>query len=173
MRSLPKRWTLPAGHGLLDLLIVAAGLWHASLAPSDLIRVALNQGSVDMEPPVPGFLLLCSGALPAGYAASRVRDGGRPLLGPSDPLWLLIYEGIAFPFWFLLGGWIDLGRSRLERPMYYYLIARFCVAVLFAFWRTELGALVQFLFWLCLAGYAVVCGLLRLTRGFAGARELT
>jgi len=164
---------LPAGHTLIDVLLLAAWMWHAAVLlkhvqaertqPRLLTSVALLQEGIPWEPlyvpPPPKFVLLASGTLPAGIVSTTVRPGTWKQRRIWDPLWLLIHEAVAIPLWFVIGMLIDTGRVHLGKVMSIYMAARFGFGILDAvFGLAQFFTLLQFLFWLWLTGYGFVHG---------------
>jgi len=82
---MPYRWMLPAGHTLIDVLLLAAWMWHATVLlkyvkaerpqPRLLTSVALLQEGIPWEPlyvpPPPKFVLLASEPSSACRASVR------------------------------------------------------------------------------------------------------
>jgi hypothetical protein len=175
---LPRyRWLLPAGHTAIDLCILGIWIWQGQLA-------ALKEKAYRPKPPVvsrpadspeevaigwdprscwdcesPEFMLLATGALPAGIMSSVIRPGAGWQTREElwDPVWFLILEALAIPSWFLIGAWLDTGHSRLGHWMRRYLGARAVFAsIFFARGLVRLATAIQFLFWLGLSSYAAV-----------------
>ena len=165
------RSLLPFGHTAIDLLLVAAWMWHAGVVlnqervwarpPGNLLSPAYAQNdSIGWSPswiewsPDPRFVLVLTGTLPAGIVSGSVRPeaGWQTRHRLWDPVWLLIHEAVAIPFWFLAGTWLDSGRTRLLRTMQGYLVVRIALALLAIAFRGNWWT-VQFLFWLSLGGY--------------------
>jgi hypothetical protein len=183
---LTYRSVLPAGHTLIDALLLTAWIWHATIMlkqekahlarPPVITTVVLLQEVVPFEPlsvpPSPKFVLLASGTLPAGIVSTYLRpEAGQQWRSRFwDPVWFLIHEAIAIPFWFVLGMLIDIARAHLGRLMWIYLLAR-CVfgAVDAAFGIAQFFVLLQFLFWLWLAGFGLVQGVRWFMRGMGRA----
>jgi hypothetical protein len=89
-----------------------------------------------------------------------------------DPVWRLIHEAAAIPFWFVFGLRIDTGRSPLRKTMSYYLMARCGLGLLILgpWSAANVGVLLQFLFWFGLAVYGVVRGVQWTGRAMARIR---
>src|SRR5260370_13248489 len=150
------RWLLPAGHTAIDLCILGIWIWqgHREKAylpdPPVVSRPADSPAemAVGWDPRSCwdcGFMLLVTGALPAGVISTVIRRQTREELW--DPGWFLTLEGLAIPSWFLIGGWLDTGRSRLGRWTRRYLGARAVFAsAFFARGLVQLATMVQVLF---------------------------
>jgi len=149
-------------------------MWHAGVVLNEHRSRTRSQTSVltpafaendsigwspawDEWSPDPRFVLLLTGTLPAGIVSGSIRPeaGWQTRHRLWDPVWLLIHEAVAIPFWFWIGAWLDTGRSRLTRTMQAYLAGRIGLAVLAiavaGSWWT-----VQFVFWLGLGGYGAL-----------------
>lgn len=82
-------------------------------------------------------------------------------------MWFLIHEAVAIPFWFLIGVWLDSGRSGLDRLMQAYLAGRMALAVL-AIAGSAIGWKAQVLIWFGMVVYGALRAprwLLQATRG--------
>lgn len=90
-----------------------------------------------------------------------------------DPVWLLIHEAVAIPFWFLTGLRIDAGRSRLRKPMLWYLVGRGGLGLLVLGPRNapNFGVLLRFLFWIGFSIYGFVCAIQWIGRKVNPLRE--
>src|SRR6266700_7834356 len=123
--TLPRyRWLLPAGHTVIDLFIAGIWIWQghkerAYAPPPPAVSHAADlqeSAAVGWDPrscwdcESPEFMLLVTGALPAGVISSLIRPGDERFW---DPRWFLILEALAIPSWFLIGARLDTGRSRL------------------------------------------------------------
>jgi hypothetical protein len=182
------RSLLPVAHTAIDLLLVAAWIWHAVVVlnpeksrwhpPGSALTAAYARNeSIGWEPITltdtlePHFALLLTGTLPAGIISGSVRPeaGWQTRHRLWDPVWLAIHEAAAIPFWFLMGTWLDSGRSRLIRLMRGYLVGRIALALLAIAWAGNWWT-VQFLFWLGLGAYSLLQGFhwLRRTAGALG-----
>jgi hypothetical protein len=177
------RWLLPLGHAAVDLVLLAAWIsYGASLIRQEKLRSSAtirlisfqDDSSVGWEPrppppPPPKFALLITGTLPAGVVSMSLRPEAWYITRHKlwDPVWLLIHEAVAIPFWFLMGLWIDTGRSRLRKVMLYYLIGRagLGLLVLGPWTAPNFGILLQGLFWLGLGVYGFGCGVQSIVRG--------
>lgn len=104
------------------------------------------------------FALMLTGTLPAGIVSYSLRPeaGWQTRHRLWDPVWLLIHEAIAIPFWLLMGAWLDTGRSRLVRPMRDYVLLRLPLAILAMALPAHNWWVPQFLFWLAMGGYALL-----------------
>ena len=179
------RSLLPVAHTLLDLLLLGFWIWHATVVfnppihsirgtrPSVMAAYAATE-SIGWNPSVYStpdrhFALMLTGTLPAGIISYSVRPeaGWQTRHRLWDPLWLLIHEAIAIPFWFVIGAWLDTGRSRLARLMRDYVLLRLLTAVLAMALPAHNWWIPEFLFWLALGGYA----LLQAVHGLAGSRR--
>lgn len=168
------RSLLPMGHVLIDLLLLTSWIWHATVvlnAPRSLSRptgvsVAAAYAATDNIgwDPVdvrldPRFALMLTGTLPAGIVSGSVRPeaGWQTLHRLWDPLWLLVHEAVAIPFWFMIGAWLDSGRGHLGRVMRMYLVGRVVVAAIaIATTGDAKWWILQFLFWVGLAAYGAL-----------------
>jgi hypothetical protein len=180
--TLPRyRWLLPAGHTAIDLCILGIWIWQGHMdrayLPQPPVVSRANDSpeevAVGWEPrscwdcESPEFILLITGALPAGIISSVIRLGAGRQTSEKlwDPAWFLILEALAIPSWFLIGARLDTGRSRLGHWMRRYLGARAVFAsVSFARGLARLATVVQVLFWLGLVIYAAVQSLMWLFR---------
>jgi hypothetical protein len=117
-------------------------------------------------PPEPRFALILSGTLPAGIVSGSLRPeaGWQTRHRLWDPIWFLIHQAVAIPFWFLMGAWIDGGRSRLGGTMQAYLVGRIALALL-AMLGSGIGWKLQVLFWLALTVYGAPMASRWLLRG--------
>jgi len=173
------RTLLPAGHTAIDVLLLAAWIWHAAVVlnqpkawshPSGDVLAANAQGeSIGWDPssvhwePDQRFTLILTGTLPAGIVSASLRPeaGWQTRHRLWDPVWFLVHEAVSIPFWFLMGVWLDAGRSRLGRTMLAYLVGRIALGLLAIpvagnWWSA------QVLFWLGLAAYGALWGSRRL-----------
>ena len=176
------RWRafLPIAHTVLDLVVLAAWIWHGRAlasreqgsAPSPRATLSVlslqEESSERWDPPArssPEFMLLASAALPAGILSVYLRpDSGTQRPGRFwDPTWLLIHEIAAALIWFLIGLWTETGNSILPKAMRLYLFVR-CALVLLdvTVGGAAKGSVLQFLFWVWLAGFGLVSGFRRL-----------
>jgi hypothetical protein len=186
------RWLLPAGHTAIDLVVLTIWLSQLTVAsyrkkntqtPSPASTTLANfqedgpavgwsvRSCWDCEDP--RFVLLSSGVLPVGIISASLRpQASRPTRQePWDSIWFMIHEALAIPFWFLLGMWLDVERSRLGRSMRIYLAARGSLAPgLLALGIPRLATMLQIFFWLGLVCYAAVRSLLWLLRVAWGRR---
>jgi len=186
MLGLRYRWILPVGHTLIDLLLLVCWIWHATVtlkqqkghcSPAQVVSTVAFLQDIPMTfdlstiPPPPAFVLLVSGTLPAGIVSTYLRPdaGSQTRRKLWDPTWLLIHEAVAIPFWFLMGMWIDTGRSRMGKLMWFFLLTRGAFGLLdAALGAAQFGILAQGLFWLGLSGYGIVQGVRRLARMVKG-----
>jgi len=167
------RTLLPVGHTAIDLLLLAVWIWHAvvvlnpgraAVRPQGNALAAFAQSeSIGWAPTThcgplePRFELIRTGTLPAGIVSGTVRPeaGWQTRHRLWDPVWFLIHEAVAIPFWFLIGAWLDTGRSRLAGTMQGYLVGRAALALLAiaapANWWSA-----QVLFWLGLGTYGAL-----------------
>jgi hypothetical protein len=180
------RWLLSSGHTAIDLVVLMIWLWQSSL-PTHREKSSLTPFSVPTTEVIsqedetavgwdvrscwdctdPRFTLLLSGTLPVGIISSYLRPQANWPMRQKlwDPIWFLIHESLAIPFWFLLGMWLDAGRSRLGSSMRRYLAARGIFAPAFLALRIpHLGTMLQALFWLGLGCYAALRSLQWLLR---------
>jgi hypothetical protein len=187
MPNLRYRWALPVGHTVVDLVLLATWIWQGSLmwkghkgdtASTPALRTValLQDATVGWDPTYiptpPKFVFLLSGTLPAGIVSMNVRpEAGWQRPGSLwDPVWLAIHETVAIPLWFLIGMWIDKGRSRLGKAMRFYLMGRGALVVLdAAFGIANFAVVIQGCFWIWLAGYGIVRGVQWMTRTVKGA----
>jgi hypothetical protein len=171
---------------VIDLWLLVCWIWHATVmlkeqkghvSPAQVVStVAFLQDTpmtfdLSTIPPPPTFVLLVSGTLPAGIVSTYLRPGAgsQTRLKLWDPTWLLIHEAVAIPFWFLMGMWIDTGRSRMDKLMRFYLLTRAAFGLLdAALGAAQFGILTQGLFWLGLSGYGIAHGVRRLARVVKG-----
>jgi len=169
------RSLLPAAHTAIDLVLVAAWIGHAVVvlnpesgrsrpAASALTAAYARNESIGWEPvtistPEPHFALLLTGTLPAGIVSGSIRPeaGWQTRHRLWDPVWLLIHEAAAISFWFMMGAWLDSGRSQLERLMQAYLLGRIVLALASIAWTGNWWT-VQFLFWLGFGTYGALQG---------------
>jgi hypothetical protein len=184
------RSLLPAAHTALDLLLLAAWIWHAMVLLNSPTAWPHPQGNVlaayarnesigweptpFRDPPDPRFDLIRTGTLPAGIVSGSLRPeaGWQTRHRLWDPAWFLIHEAAAIPFWFLIGAWIDSGRHGLGRLMRGYLLGRIALALLAIAFPANYWVPLQVLFWLGLAVYGALRAprwLLRTARSVAGA----
>ncbi len=184
------RSLLPAGHTAIDLLLLAAWIWHAVVVLNSANSWPQTRGNVlaayarsesigwapnpSREQPDPRFDLIRTGTLPAGLVSCALRPeaGWQTRHRLWDPIWLLIHEGVAIPFWFLIGAWIDGGRPSLARLMRAFLLGRLALALLAIAFSANCWAPLQVLFWLGLAVYGALRAprwLLRAARGLVSA----
>ena len=174
------RTLLPIGHTAVDLLLLAAWIWHAAVVLNppkatshgygNALAASAREESIGWEPtrygpPEPRFALILTGTVPAGIISSAVRPeaGWQTRHRLWDPLWFLVHEAVAIPFWFLTGVWLDRGRSRLGATMQAYLACRIALALL-NLAGNAFGGSLQVFFWFGLAGY----GVLRASRWLLG-----
>jgi hypothetical protein len=183
------RGLLPAGHAAIDVLLLAAWIWHAvvvlnprkawSRPQGNALAAYAQSESIGWSPsrlscyrePDPRFALILTGTLPAGIVSVSVRPeaGWQTRHRLWDPIWFVLHEAVAIPLWFLIGTWIDSGRSGLVRLMGSYLAGRIALALLAIAIPWNGGVSLQILFWLGLAAY----GALRASRGLLrSARSL-
>jgi len=169
-----NRSLLPAGHAAIDLLLLAAWIWHAvvvldsprafSRPRGNALAAYARNESIGWEPTTrggpsdPRFDLILTGTLPAGIVSGSLRPeaGWQTRHRLWDPIWFLIHEAAAIPFWFLMGGWIDDGRSGLGRLMRGYLVGRIALALLAVAIAGNCWAALQVLFWLVLGVYGAL-----------------
>jgi hypothetical protein len=170
------RTLLPVAHTAIDLVLLATWIWHAVLVlnpekswsppPGSAFSAAYARSeSIGWEPTAqcgplePHFALLLTGTLPAGIVSGSLRPeaGWQTRHRLWDPAWLLIHEAAAIPFWFMMGTWLDSGRSRLARLMRAYLVGRLALALLAVSWTGNWWT-AQFLFWLGLGVYSGLHG---------------
>ncbi len=174
-------------HAVVDLLLLAFWIWHAAVVlnpltqsrkqlPANALAAYAATESIGWDPQVYStpdrhFALMLTGTLPAGIVSYAVRPeaGWQTHRRLWDPIWLLVHESVAIPFWFLLGMWLDTGRSKLVPAMRAYVLLRVVLAVMAMVLPTHTWWIPQFLFWLTLAGY----GLLRVIHGVFGAGRRT
>ena len=173
------RWLLPFGHMLIDLVLVAAWVWHGTtLLTQDKARAAVRTAAnvllvqesdtVEWEPrqmpPPPKFGLILTGTLPAGVISGSLRPKCWWVTRRKvwDPIWLFIHQGVAIPLWFLIGLRIDAGSSPLRRVMLSYLLLRggFVLLVFGPSSAANIGSGFQFLFWVGMTGYGIVRGII-------------
>ncbi|HUA57997.1 MAG TPA: hypothetical protein VML19_04535 [Verrucomicrobiae bacterium] len=186
-----NRSSLPLAHTLIDLALLAFWIWHAAVVLNPLttrlkrtqpnaLAAYASMESIGWDPEVYStpdrhFALMLTGTLPAGVVSYAIRPeaGWQTNRRLWDPVWLLIHEAVAIPFWFLAGMWLDTGRSRLARLLRGYVLLRVIVAALAMLLPAHNWWIPQFLFWLGLAGY----GLLRALHGVmamaSGRRSLS
>jgi hypothetical protein len=180
-----NRSLLPVSHALIDLLLLAFWIWHAAIVldpltgaargtRSNVLAAYAETESIGWDPAVYStpdrhFALMLTGTLPAGMVSYALRPeaGWQTHNRLWDPVWLLIHEAVAIPFWFLLGAWLDTGRSRLLRTMRAYLALRLVLAVMSIILPAHTWWIPQFLFWIGLGGYA----LLHTLHGLTGPRR--
>jgi hypothetical protein len=173
-----NRSLLPGGHAAIDVLLLAAWIWHAvvvldsprawSRPRGNALAAYARNESIGWEPTSrggpsePRFDLILTGALPAGIVSGSLRPeaGWQTRHRLWDPIWFLIHEAVAIPFWFLIGTWIDGGRSGLGRLMRGFLVGRMALALLAIAISANCWVALQILFWLSLA----VHGALRASR---------
>jgi hypothetical protein len=121
MSRISYRWVLPFGHAVVDLLLLAAWIGYGIMLirqetlrsdrHSQLLQPALFQdgGTVRWDPPAlpppPRFALLMTGTLPAAAVSMSIRPEAWYITRRKlwNPVWLLIHEAVAIPFWFLIG----------------------------------------------------------------------
>jgi hypothetical protein len=176
MMRLPCRFgtLLPAGHTAIDLILLAAWIWHAVVvlnakkawphAPGNALAAYARNESIGWEPtphrslPDPRFDLIRTGTLPAGMVSSSIRPeaGWQTRHRLWDPIWFAIHEAAAIPFWFIIGVWLDTGRSGLGRLMQAYLAGRAALAVVATAIPGNCWAALQVLFWLGLGVYGAL-----------------
>lgn len=167
------RILLPAGHTAIDLLLLAAWIWHAvvvlsppqawSHPPGNALAAYARSESIGWSPstvywePDSRFALIQTGTLPAGIVSASIRPeaGWQTRHRLWDPWWVLVHEAVAIPFWFLVGAWLDTSRSRLGKTMQAYLVGRMALALL-AMAGSGIGWKAQALFWLGLAAYGAL-----------------
>ena len=177
MPRISYRWLLPFGHAVVDLLLLAAWIGYGTMlirqvnirsgGHAPLFQPALFQDGDTVRwdpptlPPPPRFALLMTGTLPAAAVSMSVRPEAWYITRGKlwDPVWLLIHEAVAIPFWFLIGLTIDSGGSRLRKPMLWYLVGRSGLGLLVVgpWTAPNFGVLLQFLFWVCFSIYGFVC----------------
>jgi hypothetical protein len=166
MRLPRYRWLLPAGHLLIDGLILAVFIAHAHREtargsrpqPRRTIEVVQEGSTVSWDPatlPIPAhFVLLATGNMPAAWVSLTLRPEAHVQSRTKlwDPVWFLIHESISFPVWFLAGFWIDSARSPIKRVMQFYLAARAGFAALALVpGAARTAGTMQIAFWLGLA----------------------
>jgi hypothetical protein len=136
--GLRYRRILAVGHTFLDFLLLSVWIWHCAslvknekhariIAPAMLLQDDSGVGWDPIyTPPPPEFMLLATGSMPAGMVSMSLRPKAWRVTRHKlwDPVWFLLHESLAVPFWFLIGWRIDLGRSQLRKLMLFYLPAR-------------------------------------------------
>jgi len=168
---------LPIGHAVVDLVLLAAWVGYGTMlirqekvrsgGQSQPFQPVLFQDGDAVRwdprplPPPPRFALLMAGTLPAAAVSMSVRPEAWYVTRRRlyDPVWLLIHECVAIPFWFLIGFEIDGGDSRLRKPMLWYLVGRggLVPLVLGPGAAPNFGILLQFLFWIGFSIYGFGC----------------
>jgi hypothetical protein len=160
---------------LIDLLLLATWIWHATVVLSPERSQATRPGSsmtaayaasesIGWDPtpyshPNARFALMLTGTLPAGVISSSIRPeaGWQTRHRLWDPVWLLVHEAVAIPLWFLVGTWLDAGRANLGRLMGIYLMGRVALAALtITLPGDQKWWALQFLFWVGLGGYGAL-----------------
>src|SRR5882724_2959933 len=142
------RWLLPAGHLLIDCLVLALWVWHAEMVDRErptfhaaaVVRPVLLQeggGGVGFDlrttyQPPQEFGFLVFGTLPVGLVSIAIRPKAVSQSARQgwDPIWFLVHQGLSFPWWLLIGVLVDTGRWPLRKLMTSYLIARVSFATL-------------------------------------------
>jgi hypothetical protein len=172
--SLPRsRWLLPIGNLVIDSIVLALWIWHADgllmhhhrsgLRSSVHKPIVFLQETVtfdvrDIEPD-PVFLFLISGNVPAALVSASARPHAHLQTRAKlwDPIWFAIHESISFLVWWLIGMLLDLGRFHLKKTILGFLAARLVVVRLLVWsWVTRLAGVLEIIFWLVLAIYAIV-----------------
>jgi hypothetical protein len=179
MKRVKLRWLLPFGHAVIDCILLVSLIAYSNrmfrqekgvLYHSAAIQAALflQEGeSVEWDPvtlPPPGpFMLIMSGNLPAGLVSGALRPQARIIRRECrwDRIWFLLQEVAAFASWYLIGFWVDAGRSRLGKVMIAYLAVRFLIALTGA---SDAGWRFQVLFWLGFTLWLMAVGVSRLIR---------
>jgi hypothetical protein len=170
------RWLLPAGHLVIDCLVLALWVWHAEMVDRErptfhaaaVVRpVLLQEGGgpvfhdVYRHPPQEfGFMVL--GTLPVGIVSIAIRPQAVSQSARQgwDPIWFLVHQGLSFPWWLLIGVLVDTGRWPLKKLMTSYLIARVSFATLILVpGIARLGTLAELLFWFGLGSWAAVAAI--------------
>jgi hypothetical protein len=181
------RWLLPLGHVLIDCILLVALIVYSNrisrreksaVHPPGPIQAALllqEDLSVEWDPrtsaPPGPFMLIMSGNLPAGLISGILRPeaGIVNRRQPWDRVWFLLPEAVAFLCWYLIGLWIDAGRSRLGKVMIAYLVVRCLLALAGVY---DIGWRIQILFWMGFTVWLAGFGSSRLIRvGLRSARR--
>jgi hypothetical protein len=177
------RWLLPAGHLLIDCLVLALWVWHAETVdrerPSFHAMAVARPVSITNSPyprPPQKFGFLVVGTLPVGIVSIAIRPQAvsrSPRQG-WDPIWFLVHQGLSFPWWLLIGAFIDSGRWPLGKLMASYLSARLFFGMLILVpGMARLGVLVELLFWFGLGVWAAVAGFLSAVRAALRVKRVT
>jgi hypothetical protein len=179
VKKVKLRWLFPICHLVIDLAIVATSTYGAlrfereRVFNGDRKRPFAEIGFQEdvpgfrfeprFLPPPRGFILIVSGTLPAGAALSIVimpeGDRGRFF----KPLWLIVFESLALPIWFLLG---LAAESRLSTRILVavFLATRGLGVLMFALNSSEFWQFVQAYCWFALVIYFGVLGVRYLWR---------
>jgi hypothetical protein len=170
------RSLLPAGHALVDLVLVCYWIWHAVVVLNPLITEQHKHAispmaayaapeSIGWDPSVyshtePYFAVMLTGTLPAGMVSATLRPeaGWQTRNRLWDPVWVLYHEMVAIPFWILLGFLLDARPSWVGKLMRGYLGSRVVVMVLAMAFPTGNWWIPQFLFWMAIGAYLFVLG---------------
>jgi hypothetical protein len=179
VRSFRFRYFLPIAQLFIDLLALILGVWHVeatrhrikahSLQKSDVIPVLFQESGApgwdfkyDSQP-IEQFGFIGVGNLPAMIVSSNLRPGALLMSfhGPLwDPAWFLIQELISFPIWFAIGVNLESRPPRFTRTVQWYLATRAAFTVFLLVPRVARpGTLVEMLFWVITAIYAIAVGI--------------
>ncbi|MBZ5575983.1 MAG: hypothetical protein LAP40_05425 [Acidobacteriia bacterium] len=170
--SLPKRILLPAGHLLVDCIVLLLWLWHSNTlyrpkADSSVPQIEpvllLQEGSIAFDPkffdPPAEFSFVALGNVPAMLISGTARPEAHIVTRAKhwDPVWFGIHEVASSLLWLGIGVLIDSGRLRMGRLMMTYLVARFSFVPLLLLRRVAgTGWRWEMIFWLALVVYGVV-----------------
>lgn len=167
-------WLLPIGHLVIDSIVLSLWIWHANgllahpnhsrLRPS-MARPALflQETAVSFDvrsiEPDPVFLFLIAGNMPAAIVSASARPHANLQTRKKlwDPTWFLIHESMSFVVWWLIGMQLDLGRFHLKKTTAGFLATRLVFVPLLVWsWVARLAEVIEIIFWLILAIYAIV-----------------
>jgi hypothetical protein len=130
MKRIPFRWILPMFHLAMDAILVS------------ILIVQANE---------PGYV---------GSTNNTMKPASYPQEVGSDPRFGVgIFEGVAMPFWFLLGWIADRGPAVTCRWCLALLLVRILAISAIASRYRDIGWRLQVLFWLGASIYAIASGI--------------
>ena len=107
------------------------------------------------------FEVLVSSTLPAGLLSQWAMDDKAKTI---DWKWLAIFEGVAAPFWFLIGWIVDRGQIAIYRWSLCLVIIRIVAISLSSSTYRNVGWRFQVVFWLAATVYSFIAGIFWLMR---------
>ncbi len=170
MKRLRLRWVLPAGHFLIDALVLVSWLWHSQAKRSHMKAESIStpvarqvlllqesgRGWNFRQTPSPEFVFLSCGNMPAMLVSLTTRPKAyiQTRTVSWDPWWFLIHESIALSVWFLIGMYTEAPGRQFVRVMLWFIALRAGFAVFITIEGiARFGVVMELLLWLGLVLY--------------------